>query len=332
MVAGCPLPTNNPPPGLAQIKMPFVKVVKNKAYFKTFQVKLRRRREGRTDYRQRLKLITQDKNKYQSHKYRLVVRFSNRYVLCQIVYAEIDGDKVLCSASSKELAKHGLTVGLKNYAAAYCTGLLLARRLLQQLGLDEVYTGVEEPTGEVVSTEVNGRTYYVENVDDEKRPFRALLDVGIKNTTTGAKVFGAMKGASDGGLDIPHSHKRFPGYNRDTKQFEAETHKARIMGEHVADYMREMEEDDEENYKKHFAKYLEADIEADDIEELMEKVHASIREDPSREEKKTFANIDKSFRKPVKKTYEDRKADVAAKKAAFRSNDEEEDVEEEEEA
>lgn len=309
--------------------MPFVKVVKNKAYFKTFQVKLRRRREGRTDYRQRTKLITQDKNKYASHKYRLVVRFSNKYVLCQIVYAEIDGDKVLCSASSKELAKHGLTVGLKNYAAAYCTGLLLARRLLQQLGLDEVYTGVEEPTGEVVSTEVNGRTYFVEEVDDEKRPFRALLDVGIKNTTTGAKVFAAMKGASDGGLDIPHSEKRFPGYNRDTKQYDASIHKARIMGEHVADYMREMEEDDEENYKKHFAMYLDAGVEADDIEELMEKVHASIREDPSRDKKEAFTNIDKSFRKPTKKSYEDRKADARVKKEALRSNDADEENEEE---
>lgn len=310
--------------------MPFVKVVKNKAYFKTFQVKLRRRREGRTDYRQRFKLITQDKNKYSSHKYRLVVRFSNRYVICQIVYAEIDGDKVLCSASSKELAKYGLPVGLKNYAAAYCTGLLLARRLLQQLGLDEVYTGVEEPTGDVVSTEVNGRTFFVENVDEDKRPFRALLDVGIKNTTTGAKVFGAMKGASDGGLDIPHSNKRFPGYNRDTKTFEAETHKARIMGEHVADYMREMEEDDEENYRKHFAKYLEAEIEADDIEEVMEKVHAAIREDPSREKKEAFTNIDKQYRKPVKKTYEERKADAAAKKVALQKADADDEDDEEE--
>lgn len=35
-------------------------------------------------------------------------------------------------------------VGLKNYAAAYCTGLLIARRLLKQLGLDEAYTGNEE--------------------------------------------------------------------------------------------------------------------------------------------------------------------------------------------
>lgn len=288
--------------------------------------------EGRTDYRQRHKLITQDKNKYQSHKYRLVVRFSNRYVQCQIVYAEISGDKVLCSAHSRELAKHGLTVGLKNYAAAYCTGLLLARRLLNKLGLDEVYTGVEEPTGEVVSTEVNGRTYFVESVDDEKRPFRALLDVGIKNTTTGAKVFGAMKGASDGGLDIPHSEKRFPGYNRDTKQFDSSVHKDRIMGEHVADYMREMEEDDEENYKKHFSQYLEAEIEADDLEELYEKVHASIREDPTAEKKEAFTAIDKSFKKAGKKSYEQRKSDAAAKKAALRAGDaaDEEDAEDDE--
>ena len=73
------------------------------------------------------------------------------------------------------------------------------------------HVGVEEATGEIVSTEVNGRTFFVDEVDEEKKPFRALLDVGIKNTTTGAKVFAALKGASDGGLDIPHSHKRFPG-------------------------------------------------------------------------------------------------------------------------
>lgn len=288
--------------------------------------------EGRTDYRQRHKLITQDKNKYQSPKYRLVVRFTNRYVICQIIYAEITGDKVLCSATSKELAKHGLKVGLKNYAAAYCTGLLLARRLLKQIGLDETYTGVEEPTGDVVSTEVNGRTYFVEEVDDEKRPFRCLLDVGIKNTTTGAKVFGAMKGASDGGLDIPHSNKRFPGYTRDTKQFDAAVHKARIMGEHVADYMREMEEDDEENYQKHFSAYLAGDLEADDLEDMYEKVHASIREDPTRDAVEPFTAIDKSFRKPAKKTYEQRKADSAAKKSSFApAEDEEMDDEEDNE-
>jgi large subunit ribosomal protein L5e len=289
--------------------------------------------EGRTDYRQRHKLITQDKNKYQSPKYRLCVRFTNKYVHVQIIYAEIDGDKCMCHASSAELPKYGLSVGLKNYAASYCTGLLVARRLLKQIGLDEVYTGVEEPTGDVVCTKdpTNGRTYFVEELDDDKKPFRALLDVGIKNTTTGSRVFGAMKGASDGGLDIPHSNKRFPGYVRDTKSFDASVHKEHIMGGHIADYMREMEEDDEENYQKHFAKYIELDLEADDLEELYEKVHAAIREDPTRAEVETFTNIDKSFQRDIKKTYDQRKLDSNAKKASFAEpeDDDEEDEDEE---
>jgi len=320
--------------------MPFVKVVKNKAYFKRFQVKFRRRREGKTDYRQRHKLITQDKNKYQSPKYRLVVRFSNKFVTCQIIYAEIDGDKVLCHASSKELPRYGLKTGLKNYAAAYCTGLLCARRLLKQIDLESVYPGVEEPEGEVLTTtDDSGRTYFLPSIDEDgKRPFRALLDVGIKNTTTGSRVFGAMKGASDGGLDIPHSNKRFPGYSRDTKSYDASVHKARIFGEHVADYMREMEEDDEENYKKHFSSYVDADLEADDLKDLYEKVHEAIRENPEPEEKDKFDDIDKSYKKGIKKTYEQRKADAQAKKAGLRAaagleadGDDGEEAEEEEE-
>lgn len=314
--------------------MPFVKVVKDKAYFKRYQTKFRRRREGKTDYRQRHKLITQDKNKYNSPKYRLAVRFSNKYVTCQVIYAELEGDKVLCAASSKELPRYGVNVGLKNYSAAYCTGLLVARRLLNKVGLDTLYNGTEEVDGNIVSTKVNNRTFFVEEVDDEKFPFRCYLDVGIKNTTTGARVFGALKGASDGGLDIPHSNKRFPGYTRDTKSYDAETHKDRIFGEHVAEYMREMQEDDEENYKAHFAKYLENDIEADDIEEMYEKCHAAIREDPTYTKAAAFTGIDKSFKKAVKKTYAERRADADAKKADLRSKlvpAEESEAEEEEE-
>jgi len=190
--------------------MVFVKVQKNKAYFSRYQVKYRRRREGRTDYRQRKKLCTQAKNKYQSPKYRLVVRFTNRFVICQIAYAMIDGDRILCQASSAELERYDLKVGLKNYAAAYCTGLLCARRLLQKVGLDDVYEGNTEVDGEVVSTEYDKKTYYVDEVDEDKRPFRALLDVGCRATTTGCRIFGALKGAADGGLDIPHSEKTLP--------------------------------------------------------------------------------------------------------------------------
>ena len=63
------------------------------------------------------------------------------------------------------------------------------------------------------------------------------LDVGLVRTTTGNKVFGALKGAVDGGLAIPHSEKRFPGYDREAKDFDAETHKKYIFGGHVAEYM-----------------------------------------------------------------------------------------------
>ncbi|KAG7277292.1 hypothetical protein CRUP_036961, partial [Coryphaenoides rupestris] len=106
----------------------FVKVVKNKAYFKRYQVKFRRRREGKTDFFARKRLVIQDKNKYNTPKYRMIVRFSNRDIVCQIAYAKIEGDMIVCAAYSHELPKYGITVGLTNYAAAYCTGLLLARR------------------------------------------------------------------------------------------------------------------------------------------------------------------------------------------------------------
>merc|ERR1711910_68952 len=76
--------------------------------------------------------------------------------------------------------------------------------------------------------------------------FRACLDVGLARTSTGAKVFAALKGAVDGGLDIPHSEKRFPGYDSEGKSLNADVHRAHIFGQHVADYMRNLSEEDEE--------------------------------------------------------------------------------------
>ena len=108
---------------------PFVKVVKSKAYFKRFQVKFRRRREGKTDYYARKRLVVQDKNKYNTPKYRMVVRQSNTDICCQIAYARLEGDRIVAAAYSHELPRYGVKVGLTNYAAAYCTGLLLARRV-----------------------------------------------------------------------------------------------------------------------------------------------------------------------------------------------------------
>ncbi|GAX14492.1 large subunit ribosomal protein L5e [Fistulifera solaris] len=295
--------------------MPFVQATKTKAYFSRYQVKFRRRREGKTDYRQRKRLVCQDKNKYQSPKYRLVVRFTNQQVICQIVYSLIDGDRVLAQATSKELARYGLSVGLKNYAAAYCTGLLVARRVLQKLGLDDVYEGNTEVDGQIVSTEYDNKKYYVDEVDDDKKPFRCFLDVGCRTTSTGCRIFGALKGAADGGLDIPHSEKRFPGYDRDTKEYDADMHRERIFGGHVSEYMEYLEEEDNAKYQSHFKSFLENDIAGDGLEELYEGVHEKIREDPSPSEKKEFTP-DKSYKRKSKLTHDERKARVQAKKDA----------------
>eukprot|EP00541_Cyclophora_tenuis_P000872 CAMPEP_0116548282 /NCGR_PEP_ID=MMETSP0397-20121206/4242_1 /TAXON_ID=216820 /ORGANISM="Cyclophora tenuis, Strain ECT3854" /LENGTH=306 /DNA_ID=CAMNT_0004072899 /DNA_START=18 /DNA_END=938 /DNA_ORIENTATION=- len=306
--------------------MPFVKVQKNRAYFSRYQVKYRRRREGKTDYRQRKRLCAQDKNKYQSPKYRLVVRFTNKQVICQIAYALVDGDRILAQATSKELPRYGLKVGLKNYAAAYCTGLLVARRVLQKLGLDDVYEGNTEVDGEVVSTEYDKKMYFVEEVDDDKRPFRCFLDVGCKATTTGNRIFGALKGAADGGIDVPHSEKRFPGYDRDAKEYDADMHRERIFGGHVGEYMEYLDEEDNQKYQEHFASYIAADVAPDSLEELYESVHEAIREDPKPSEKSQFSP-DKSFKRKAKITLDERKARVQAKKDAKNAELEAEDDE-----
>ena len=47
----------------------------------------------------------------------------------QIAYARVEGDVIICAAYAHELPRYGIKVGLTNYAAAYCTGLLIARRV-----------------------------------------------------------------------------------------------------------------------------------------------------------------------------------------------------------
>lgn len=240
--------------------MGFIKVVKNKQYFKRYQVKFKRRREGRTDYQARKRLIFQDKNKYNTPKYRLIVRLSNRDITCQIAYARIEGDRIVCAAYSHELPRYGVKVGLTNYAAAYCTGLLVARRILQKLGLDSLYAGC---------TDVTGEEFCVEPVEDGPGAFRCYLDVGLSRTTTGARIFGAMKGAVDGGLNIPHSVKRFPGYNAEEKSLDAAVHRQHIFGQHVANYMKELEGEDEEAFKRQFSRYIKLGIRADDVSKFL---------------------------------------------------------------
>ena len=247
--------------------MAFVKVVKNKAYFMRFQTKFKRRREGKTDYFARKRLIIQDKDKYNTPKYRLVARITSTRVIAQVVSATITGDKVFCAADSQELRKYGLTAGLSNYASAYATGLLLARRLLKKVGLDGTYSGNTE----------YGKDYDVSNDEKDKKPFKVILDVGLKATTTGSKVFAVLKGVADGGVNVPHSDSRFPG----TKEGEEnKVLRGRILGAHVDEYLKKLKGTEKENVQ--FKRWNEclAKCGAGSVEKLYTKIHAEIRKSP----------------------------------------------------
>jgi len=202
----------------------------------------------------------------------LVVRVTNKDVISQITSADLTHDVVLASAYSHELPRYGIKLGLTNYAAAYATGLLLARRINEKLGLS--YEG---------NTEINGEDYNVE-AEEDRKPFRAFLDVGLARTTTGARIFGALKGATDGGLDIPHNDHRFPGSKRDGDKWagDAETHRKYIFGGHVAEYMKKLQEEDEERYNKQFKRYVDNGISADDLEAIYTEAHSQIRAEPDK--------------------------------------------------
>jgi large subunit ribosomal protein L5e len=274
--------------------MAFVKIVKNKAYSMRMQVKPKRRRLAKTDYYARRRLTCQDKNKYDSRKYRLVARRTCTKIIAQIIYSTMTGDRVLAAADSNELRVHGLTAGLTNFSAAYATGLLLARRLLKQVGLADMYK---------TNSDINGEYFNVDEDVQEKRPFKALLDVGISSTTTGARVFAVMKGASDGGINVPHKTKRFPGYckqktevvtNKRGKKtgdgdttgatFKAGVLRARIYGNHVTTYMNSMKKEDADKYKTHFSQWDKC-LTANKVktcEDIYKKVHAAIIANPDR--------------------------------------------------
>ena len=163
-----------------------------------YKVAFRRRREGKTDYGARIKLIDYEKS-------RLVVRISNAQATVQIVDYTPEGDITIASAVGKQLADYGYLGNTGNITGVYLTGYLCAKRALA--------AGVDY----------------------------AILDIGLRSPIKGSKVFAALKGAVDAGLEVPHGDFIFPEDER-------------IRGEHIANYAESL--DDEEKNKK-FSKYLE---------------------------------------------------------------------------
>jgi large subunit ribosomal protein L18 len=101
---------------------------------------MRRRREARTDYHQRLRLL-------KSGKPRLVARKSNRGIRAQLVMTGPEGDRTVAAAHSEDLREYGWEAPTGNMPAAYLTGLLAGRRAIEA-GLEEAVLdiGLNSPT------------------------------------------------------------------------------------------------------------------------------------------------------------------------------------------
>lgn len=64
---------------------------------------------------------------------------------------------------------------------------------------------------------------------------------------------------------FPGSLKRFPGYDAESKEFDAEVHRKHIMGMNVADYMSYLIEEDEDAYKKQFSRFIKNGVTPDTV-------------------------------------------------------------------
>ena len=89
-----------------------------------YNVPMRRRREARTDYHQRLRLL-------KSGKPRLVARKSNKHIRAQLVIRGSNGDQTVANAVSSDLEAYGWEAPTGNLPAAYLTGLLAGLRAVE---------------------------------------------------------------------------------------------------------------------------------------------------------------------------------------------------------
>ena len=185
------------------------------------------------NYRVQLRRRREGKTDYQSRKAlvisrkpRLVTRASLKNITVQISIAKPHGDEVLVAASSRELAKtYGWKVPTGNISSAYLTGYIC--------GLKAKAAGVKE----------------------------AVLDIGLVAPTKGAKVFAALSGVVDAGVNVPHSEEKIV--------------KDRIKGEHIAKYAKILGVGSEE-YNAKFSKYLANGVAPEKLPEYFSRVKSEI--------------------------------------------------------
>lgn len=88
-------------------------------------VPFRRKREGKTDYKRRIKLL-------KSQKLRLVIRLTLKNTMAQLIQYHPQGDKVLIGVNTQSLKDYGWQASTSNIPAAYLVGYLVGKKALSQ--------------------------------------------------------------------------------------------------------------------------------------------------------------------------------------------------------
>ncbi|MFX0086859.1 MAG: 50S ribosomal protein L18 [Candidatus Hodarchaeota archaeon] len=186
-----------------------------------YRVPFRRRREGKTNYHLRRRLV-------RSNMVRAVVRVTNSHCIVQFVKALIKGDNTLSAAHTRELKNYNWNGATSNIPSAYLIGYLA--------GLRAKKNGISE----------------------------AILDIGLNPPIYGSRVFAALKGIIDAGIEIPHSDKVFPDENR-------------LNGTHIANYAKLLKDTDENQFSTQFARYIKLKIDPTKIPRIFEKSKEEIQ-------------------------------------------------------
>lgn len=92
---------------------------------KNYTIAYRRKRNKKTNYRTRLKLLI-------SRKPRLVIRKTLKKLTAQIIEYSATGDRVIVSASTTELKELGWHGAMSNTPSSYLLGMLIAKKALNK--------------------------------------------------------------------------------------------------------------------------------------------------------------------------------------------------------
>lgn len=200
---------------------------------------------------------------------------------------------------------------------------MIARRLLNKFGLEKTYSGAKETNGENYDVTALAETY-----QNAKRPFKVILDIGLTRSTVGNRVYAVLKGALDGGLNIPHNTRKYFGSERDeeTKKYAyyPEANRDRIFGCHIDEHMKLLK-DDSDALQKQFSNWSKAlkAAKVESVEALFTKIHAAVRANPVRAAKaqkavkpQTYSDAARTVIVTKKGNYtRDRKLTLAQRKA-----------------